>query len=132
MTYEQARPIVERRLYAYCDLDTVQPVSATSRWSDMPAGGGTTSSQQERWATSREDTWQDAVLIERLLKVLGRREQYLIELRYRERRTWTDIARRMGLGSTRDAFALRDRALYFIACHMGLLDERNKRTSPGD
>lgn len=130
MTYEHARPIVERRLTAYYDM-VAGPVCATSDWSGMPAGGGTTSSPQERWVLAHEASWDDVALIERIMQVLGRREQALILMRYRDKKTWQDVADGLGVRSKREVYSLRDRALYVFAVHMGLLDDKCNRTSQG-
>jgi DNA-directed RNA polymerase specialized sigma24 family protein len=129
MTYEQARPIVERRLTAYYDM-VAGPVCATSDWSGMPHGSAA-SSVQERWVLAREASWDDVALIERIMQVLGRREQALILMRYRDKKTWQDVADGLGVRSKREVYSLRDRALYVFACHMGLLDDKCNRTSQG-
>ena len=125
LTFEQARPLVEARLYAWGDLlgsGFNDPVAATSRISDMPkAIPAISDSQEERWVLKRCEAWEDKPLLDRLLLAIGRDEQRLIKLHYHKRMSWSKVAAQMNMGR-RSVYSIRDRALYVFACHMGLLD----------
>lgn len=123
MTFEQARPIVEARLYAYAVLRQEYP--------DVPLGQqmsqlGTSiqdsdrTSVQERWVVRHASEIRDAVVIERVLRALPEEERRLTEMRYFEFARWAYICRELSV-SRATAYRIRDRALMSFALAWGLL-----------
>ena len=123
MTFDQVRPIVEARLYAYAALrmeypDT--PISSIYQGLGTLVSGGETSSPQERWAVRYGTELRNAVIIERVLKMLPDDERRLIKMRYFEQARWDYVCRQLAVGRSA-AYCIRDRALMVFAIEFGLL-----------
>lgn len=119
MNFDQARRIVEARLYAYGVMRLEYPgpaVSDPSKPVDQTRAGA---SAQEAWVTRHAAELQNTAVIERVLKSLPDSERELVQLRYFEHRPWRYIARRIHV-SYRAVFDVRDRAIAVFAYEFGL------------
>ena len=123
MTFEQARPIVEARLFAYAMLireyPDAPPSSLSQRLGTSVQTSDTTSTQ-ERWAARHASELANAAIIERVLKVLPGDERRLVEMRYFEYARWDYICKTLAV-SRPTAYRIRDRALMVFAHEFGLL-----------
>lgn len=119
MTFEQARRIVEARLYEWGARIKDEPGTPISSVYESPTGppeGRAGPSQPERWVMSRDDL----LAIDRLIKALPRSERRFVELRYAELANWKYICRKLAVSRT-EARRIRDRALFALAHMMGLI-----------
>src|SRR5690606_3675994 len=124
VTFEQARPIVEARLYAYAALRQEYP-DLPLVWQQMSQLGTSIqdsdrTSVQERWVVRHASEIRDAVVIEKVLRALPEEERRLTEMRYFEFARWDYICRKLSV-SRATAYRIRDRALMSFALAWGLL-----------
>lgn len=121
MTFEQARPIVEARLYAYAVLRLKYPDASVASLSGIGVQLSDPTSRQERWAVQHAREIQDAVVIERVLASLPPEERRLVELRYFEFARWGYVCKQLAV-SRATAYRIRDRALMAFAYAFGLVE----------
>jgi RinA family phage transcriptional activator len=123
MTFDQVRPIVEARLYAYAALKAEYPdtpISSIYEGLGTIIEGGENTSPQERWAMRHANELRNAMIIEKMLGALPDEERQLIEMRYFEYAQWGYICKRLSV-SRPTAYRIRDRALMALACEFDLL-----------
>jgi len=126
MEFQQLIPIIEGKLYSWAqrDQDTdVYPGPVMSKPIDEPAVDRELymkQSQQEAFVLRHQyELWEWAVITKTLAKspkVL----QNLVQLRYKECRTWREVAESLHVGE-RTAFRLRDYVIILIAYEIGML-----------
>jgi DNA-directed RNA polymerase specialized sigma subunit len=123
MTFEEARPIVEGRLYAWGAVKKADliPLAGTARYSEYVSENGDTTSAQERYVVKYEQELCDAELVDKTLNRLSSEQQRLIELRYMERRQWPDVADGIHVG-LRTVYNIRDMIIAILAYEFGLLE----------
>lgn len=123
MTFEEARPIVEGRLYAWGVMKKadLMPLAGTGHYSEHISGTRDTTSPQERYVVKYEQELRDAGLVDKTLNRLSSEQQRLIELRYMERRPWPDVADAIHVG-LRTIYNIRDMIIAILAYEFGLLE----------
>lgn len=129
-TFDEIRPIVEGRLYEWGRFMNEFPAPAVSSAyradGVVREGGYRSTSQQEAWVSRHFDAMRVASVIEQARERLSPEQRLVIDLRYRERRTWEDIAQAIHT-ERRTAYRIRDEALLILAYELNLL-----RTSDDD
>lgn len=132
-TFDEIRPIVEGRLYEWGRFMNESPAPAISSayrkdgaaGRDLPYSG---TSVQEAWASRFFDAMRVASVIEEIKDRLSPEQRLLIELRYRHRKSWEEIARKIHT-SERSAYRVRDQALLIVAYELDLLQGFEKEGS---
>lgn len=123
MTFEQAIPIVEGKLYAYGVMKLEYPQAPVSNaYQQAAVQGGEAMSQQERWVVEHQHEIRDAGVIETTLARMTVEDQRLVQLRYIDRWPWPKVADKLHV-SRRTAYRLRDRILMVLAYEFGMLEE---------
>ena len=123
MTFDQVRPIVEARLYAYAALKAEYPdtpISSIYEGLGTIIEGGENTSPQERWAMRHANELRNAMIIEKMLGALPDEERQLIEMRYFEYANEDTFA--TAFGESADGLPHRDRA-HGAACGFDLLGQ---------
>jgi len=111
MTYDKAVRVIEGRLYDYFLARLEYPLAAISRaYESWTPPAGTHESPQERWVAKHSQVLTDAAIIGQVLRSLTPRDRALVQLRYGERWSWSDIGRRLGLRGSA-VYQARDRVL---------------------
>lgn len=130
MTFDQAVPIVEGKLYAYGVLRLDYPEASISgayrkviqkhEVGIVPSGTPDHMSPQERWHIRNQAELIEASKINEVLKQLDNDQRRLVELRYVERWPWTKVAEKLNVGR-RTIYRIRDSVLVVIAYEFGML-----------
>lgn len=132
MTFDQAVPIVEGKLYAYGVLRLEYPEASISgayrkviqkhEVGIAPRGTEDHTSPQERWAVQNQGDIVDAMRVERVLLRLSDEQCRLVQLRYVDRWPWSKVAQKLCV-SRRTIFRIRDGVLTVFAYEFGMLQD---------
>lgn len=124
MTFDEAIPIIEGKLYAWAEWrrDPDRPTASISSVysGEIPTPGHT--SPQEAWAVRRQAQIAESGLIESAVRQCSPEQRQLIFHRYAERLTWVEVSERLCVGE-RTAYRIRDQALASVAFALGFWDE---------
>jgi len=130
MTFADAVPIIEGRLYAYGVALKEYPGPPSTlhlALEDLRLGvavraTGRTDSPQERWAIRHQDAIRDAAVIRRVMRHLPELEREYVRLRYWERYKGKQLERKLHM-SERGLRYVKERVLMAFAIEWGLLDQ---------
>ena len=123
MTFEDAVPIIEGKLYAWAVWRREYPDASISSVYDAEEGRSetrNTTSPQERWVLRHALELRDASVIERTIQRMSEDQRRLIWMRYVERRHLRVIAHMLHV-SLPQVYRIRDQALSLLAYEFGLL-----------
>lgn len=127
MTFQEAIPIIEGRLYAWSMRKLEPPEAAISGVYDpelLPPQkkAQRSTSQPESWVIRHQYEMWEGTVIEKVLEGMNTELQNLVKMRYLNRWTWQRIADALKVGE-RTVFRLRDHVLLVMAYEFGLLRE---------
>jgi hypothetical protein len=125
MKFQDVAPIVEGKLHAWGLLQLQYPGPAIASYKAIEGRQETmnTTSPQERWAVCNALDLKDITIVENTLKKLSPAYQRLIEMRYRDKYKWHQIARSIHV-SLRQVHRERDNILAVFAVEFGLLEKK--------
>jgi len=130
MGFDSVRTIVEGRLVAWAMYNLTLPGGGTAAYDRIVAKTNDTTSDQEKFVASHEETIADNEIIKRAIKRMSKDQRELIWLRYFQHKSWAEIARAIHV-SFRAVYSIRDSIIAILAYELNLTsstfaeDDRN-------